>query len=234
MARIRGIKPEFFLDPDLSDLPHASRLAFIALWCYADKSGRLEDEPRKLSAVIFPYEKANMESILQSLAKKPFLIRYSVDSRKYIQIINFDKHQRPHHTEKDSTIPEPNHSLTVIQPLLNGDSPVDTVRDTVHREGEQSEFLSYFNLKTGKRLTMSGVRRRVITTALMGRPLEELKLAVDNFSKDDWSDRHKYMDIIYCIGTLKGVDNAEKWINSKQKVTSGGLDCDAPFPKHYK
>lgn len=108
MPRIRYIKPDFFFDEDLADLPFEHRLAYSGLWCQADREGRLEDSPKKLKAHIFPYDEVDMNKILNDLAKKPFVVRYELNGKKYLQIINFHKHQKPHHTEQDSKIPPPN------------------------------------------------------------------------------------------------------------------------------
>ncbi len=105
MPRIRYLKPEFFSDEDLAELKFETRLTFSGLWCYADKLGRLEDRPKFLKAMIFPYDNVDMEKQLQSLCKKPFIIRYEVDGKPLIQIINWEKHQKPHHTEADSKFP---------------------------------------------------------------------------------------------------------------------------------
>ena len=62
MPRIRYLKPEFFTDDDLAEHSFETRLAYAGLWCHADKAGRLEDKPKFLKAVIFPYDdKVNME-----------------------------------------------------------------------------------------------------------------------------------------------------------------------------
>jgi hypothetical protein len=107
MARIRTIKPDFFFDEDLARLTPADRLAYIGLWCYADREGRLEDRPAHLRAVLFPYEpKVDIEAILARLARH-WITRYEADGRKYIQINPFEKHQVPHIKERASTIPAP-------------------------------------------------------------------------------------------------------------------------------
>ncbi len=106
MARIRYLKPEFFTDEDLCSLPYQTRLAFEGLWCYADKAGRLEDRPKFLKISIFPYDNVDMEKQLDSLTcPKPFINRYKVEGKRYIQIVNWEKHQRPHHTERESFFP---------------------------------------------------------------------------------------------------------------------------------
>jgi hypothetical protein len=114
MARIRYLKPDFFKDEDLAELPPILRLFFEGLWCHADKAGRLEDRPLRLRADIMPYEKDfDSEAALDTLAhpkihspkRKPFIVRYEIDGEKYIQILSWEKHQKPHHTEAESAIP---------------------------------------------------------------------------------------------------------------------------------
>ncbi len=94
-------------------MPYQARLTFAGLWCYADKSGRLEDRPKFLKISIFPYDNIDMEKQLQLLTNhKPFINRYEVDGKKYIQIVNWNKHQKPHHTERNSFFPPPQNSPT--------------------------------------------------------------------------------------------------------------------------
>lgn|SRR3990167_7650451 len=115
MPRIRAVKPEFFLDFELSKLPPHTRLLFIGLWTQADKVGRLEDEPHKIKIQILPWDDIDVEKCLEELHPK-FIFRYkSKDGKKYIQI-NAWHHQKPHHTEKETVIPSP---LTVKRRLNN-------------------------------------------------------------------------------------------------------------------
>jgi len=111
MARIRYLKPDFFKDEDLAEHPYWIRLLFAGLWNIADKDGRLEDRIKRIKVDVFPYDNIDIEKGLQELAKpkngsrKPFIQRYDINGDKFIQIVNWHKHQKPHHTEKDSTIP---------------------------------------------------------------------------------------------------------------------------------
>jgi len=80
------------------------------------------------------------------------------------------------------------------------------------------EFFNYFLLKTKKSLKLTPERKAIIEKRLNeGRTLEELKQAVDNFVLDDWPERHKFIDIIYCIGIRNKIDNLDKWLNIKPK-----------------
>jgi hypothetical protein len=123
MARIRSIKPEFFTDEDLGQLPPAVRLLFIGMWTEADKAGRLKDKPKTLKARCLPFDNVDVEKALVSLASGKFIIRYAIGGEQYIQIRTWDEHQRPHHTERVSTIPAVvNGEITVNAPLINGDN----------------------------------------------------------------------------------------------------------------
>ena len=105
MARTRDIKPAFFNNEELSELKPLSRLLFIGLWCLADREGRLEDRPKRIKKEILGYDTCNCDSLLQSLHDSGFIDRYCVNDCKYIQIVNFAKHQKPHPNETKSVIP---------------------------------------------------------------------------------------------------------------------------------
>jgi hypothetical protein len=85
-------------------------------------------------------------------------------------------------------------------------------------EIEINTYMDYFNLKTKKNLNLTPERKLIIQQRFLeGRTIEELKRAVDNFVADDWPERHKFTDIVYCIGIRNKVDNLDKWLNSKRK-----------------
>ncbi len=107
MARIRTIKPEFFLHEGLAELSASARLLFIGLWTLADKDGRLEDRPRRIKASVFPYEDIDVVPLLVGLEGQGHIVRYAVGSELFIVIPNWSKHQRPHPKEAISTIPPP-------------------------------------------------------------------------------------------------------------------------------
>ena len=48
MARARNIKPGFFKNEFLAEMPCEVRLLFIGLWTLADREGRLEDRPKRI------------------------------------------------------------------------------------------------------------------------------------------------------------------------------------------
>ncbi len=120
MARARNIKPGFFTNDELVELPFSTRLLFIGLWTIADREGRLADRPKKIKMEIFPADDVNCDEALGELAGSGFITRYQADGVKVIEIANFAKHQAPHSTEKDSVLPDADGFYTVNERSKNG------------------------------------------------------------------------------------------------------------------
>ena len=120
MARIRTIKPDFFLNDDLASLNPLDRLLFIGLWTQADRQGRLEDRPARIKAAILPYDDHDVDAALTRLAEKNFITRYTVERCNYIEVKNFLKHQYPNVKESVSTMPAPYKHHTSILRLRKG------------------------------------------------------------------------------------------------------------------
>jgi hypothetical protein len=118
MARARIVKPSFFKNEVLAQCKHQTRLVFVGLWTLADRAGRLEDRPLRIRAELFPYENIDMDDCLDELVEHGFIVRYSTGldkDSKYIQVLNFEKHQSPHVKESASTIPAPDKHQTSIE-----------------------------------------------------------------------------------------------------------------------
>jgi hypothetical protein len=116
MARARNIKPGFFSNDELAECEPLARLLFAGLWLHCDREGRLEDRPKKIKAEILPYDDCDADKLLAQLQARGFIIRYSSEDRRYIQVTNFSKHQNPHVKEAPSDIPAPvEHSTSTVQ-----------------------------------------------------------------------------------------------------------------------
>lgn len=105
MSRQRMIRPEFFTDEDLTELPPFTRLLFIGLWTLADREGRLKDRPKGIKLAIFPADDVDVDAHLTALHEVGSIRRYEVDGERYIDIPGFITHQRVHPGEAASTIP---------------------------------------------------------------------------------------------------------------------------------
>ncbi|WP_318357655.1 hypothetical protein [Enterobacter sp.] len=106
MARSRNIKPGFFTNDELAECSPYARLLFAGLWTIADKEGRLDDRPKKVKAMVLPFDDVDCNDLLQQLHNHKFINRYQVNNEPYIQINNWKKHQNPHCKEAASEIPE--------------------------------------------------------------------------------------------------------------------------------
>jgi hypothetical protein len=125
MSRARNLKPGFFKNEKLADLPFQYRILFQGLWCIADREGRLEARPKRIKAEVFPYDKVDVEAGLDALQSAGFIERYAVEEVQYIQVLAFKKHQNPHCKEAASTIPAPcEHSASTE---ISGTSPADSL-----------------------------------------------------------------------------------------------------------
>lgn len=136
MARARNIKPGVMENEDLAELAPLTRLLFIYLWMLADREGRLEDRPKQIRAKALPYDAVDADEMLSDLARMGFLIRYEVDSKRFIQIVNFVKHQRPHSNEVASEIPPSSQELS-------------TLVESTSNQGEQEELPEPEALRSG-------------------------------------------------------------------------------------
>lgn len=96
MARIRSVKPDFFTHPHIVACSIPARLLLESLWCQADDSGRLRDQPLRIRALSFgEADDVDVPALLAELAAADRIERYAVDGDKYIECKNFREHQHP-------------------------------------------------------------------------------------------------------------------------------------------
>jgi hypothetical protein len=110
MARIRTIKPEFFTSEDITDLSSMARLLYIALWCEADREGRMVWKPKTFKLRSFPADSCDIERLCQELLAQGLIVLYG-DGLAYIPA--FSDHQHINPRESVSTLPAPDASPRV-------------------------------------------------------------------------------------------------------------------------
>src|SRR5690606_4471799 len=105
MARARNIKPALFKNEVLGVADPLYTLLFEGLWLLADREGRLEDRPLRIKAEIFPYrDSVKIDDMLSWLDENGFIVHYQVGEGRFIEVLNFNKHQNPHKNEAPSEI----------------------------------------------------------------------------------------------------------------------------------
>lgn len=109
MARIRTIKPEFPKSETIGRLSRDARLLFIQLWTEADDEGRARASSRMLASLLYPYDddaRDLMEGWLRELEREGCIRRYIAENAQYLEIINWQKHQKIDRPSK-SRLPPP-------------------------------------------------------------------------------------------------------------------------------
>ena len=127
-ARQRTLHPGFWQSDQLLQLTQWHGLLFQGLWNLADREGRLEDRPYKIALrlpLIFQWlnkddpdhgidsreDGAITDEWLNDLVGQTLIDRYEVDGLKIIQVLHWDKFQRPSGHEPPGTLPERNYSV---------------------------------------------------------------------------------------------------------------------------
>lgn len=137
MARIRSIKPTFFRDIAMSELPLQTRYTYIGLWTYLDDNGVGVDDARLVKAEIYPLDDAitakKVEDDLGRLAAAGRIVRYMVDGRRYLAVPRWTKHQK---VNRPSPSPFPPPPLTEDAGSLHDTDPDDSPPEGERVEGE--------------------------------------------------------------------------------------------------
>ena len=104
MARIRTIKPEFFTSEDIVSLSPLTRLLYIAIWCEADKEGRLVWKPMTFKLRYFPADNCDIQAMCTEIVQAGLVVLYG---NGYAYVPSFNKHQHINPRESVSTLPVP-------------------------------------------------------------------------------------------------------------------------------
>ncbi|MGF6636792.1 hypothetical protein [Paraburkholderia sp. MM6662-R1] len=126
MARIRTIKPEFWVNPQVVHVSLAARLLFIGTWNFADDHGNLPRDPEKLKMQVFPSAldaDIDVEPLVLSLIYQGLLSEYSVSGKRYLHITGFENNQVINRPSKP-TFPLPHKDDA---PSEDADSAADSV-----------------------------------------------------------------------------------------------------------
>lgn len=133
MARIRTIKPEFFTSEDIVSLSPLARILYVALWCEADKEGRLVWKPITFKLRYLPADGCDIQALCQEIVDRG-LVRLYGDG--YAFIPSFSAHQHINPRESASQLPEPDANSTRKPRVGTRQSRVSTGANLdVHAQG---------------------------------------------------------------------------------------------------
>jgi hypothetical protein len=131
MARIRTIKPEFFTSEDIVELSSFARLLYIAIWCEADREGRLTWKPKTFKIRYFPVDEVSIDGLCKELTDRGLVKLYG---GSLAHIPTFLDHQHINPRESASVLPGPPHASPRVKDASARDSDAQ-----VGREGKEGK-----------------------------------------------------------------------------------------------
>jgi hypothetical protein len=112
MARIRSLKPEIWLSPQVMNLSAHARLLFIGLITQADDYGRGIADPRRLKATIFPGDDpavCNVPAWLEEVERQGLAVVYpDAQHGALYELTGWRANQQVSHAAPRSKYPAPN------------------------------------------------------------------------------------------------------------------------------
>jgi len=212
-VRIRSIKPEFWRSQDIAELAWEDRLLFIGLWSYVDDNGVGRDDPRIITADLFALDSgeyrdtlARVADGLNTLAERGRIMRYTVEGAAYLEIVNWDRHQRidrpnkaryPRSTDDSAkprdTLATPSRGSSARNRGTGeqGNRGTDTSAPAARTRVDPAEFDTFWNawpLKKGKKEARVAFEKAI----KQGVTLERILAGVETYKREigpspDWS-----------------------------------------------
>jgi hypothetical protein len=166
MGRIRTIKPEFPQSETIGKLSRDSRLLFLQLFTIVDDCGRARGSSRMLASLLYPYDDDApklLQAWLDELSKNECIVQYEHEGARYVEIVNWLKHQKIDHPSQ-SRLPNPRESSRILAPYL-GPSTLDLgPRINNHQESDwpsdyREIFWQTYPRKVGKKAAIEKLEK---------------------------------------------------------------------------
>ncbi len=100
MARIRTVKPEFWVDDKVVELDPWARLLFIGMWNFADDQGYIDFSPKRIKMQVFPGDTVDVVPLIDELLKQGLIRSYMSPIGPVLHVANWARHQRVDHAAK--------------------------------------------------------------------------------------------------------------------------------------
>ncbi|MBP6901042.1 MAG: hypothetical protein KBC73_13185 [Burkholderiaceae bacterium] len=99
MARIRSIKPEFWVSEQIAECSSNARLTFVGMWNFCDDQGVHPAKPKTLKAELYPMDDITAAQVGEWVAElvKVGLVREfeaPEDGERYWHVTGWDRHQK--------------------------------------------------------------------------------------------------------------------------------------------
>lgn len=210
MARIRTIKPEFFTSEQIVELSPQARLFYIALWCEADREGRMAWKPRTFKMRYFPADDCDIDALARELVASGLVIPYGND---LAFIPSFGKHQHINPREAQSSFPDPKDARVDDASARVSDAQVGRKEGREGKEGKATSTpaasidpkADLFN--RWKTVPGSGGGAFLVKLLKDHKPEQRVLEAIETTLSETRADPKAYV-----LGVLaKGGDPTEKW-----------------------
>ena len=138
MARKRMIKPEFWTDEKIIELPIPGRLLFIGLLNFADDEGIFRNSPKSIKCEIFPADTSPCPDDIKEYIDLMINLKLIVqgedqDGNELLKIKNWHDHQKINH-------PTPSKYIFKINTMADSISPkLELSENSVSPNGELNE-----------------------------------------------------------------------------------------------
>jgi hypothetical protein len=197
MSRIRTIKPDFFTSEDIVGLSLLARLLYIALWCEADRDGRMVWRPKTFKIRYLPADDCSIQELCEELVSKGMIVLYG---NGYAHIPTFKAHQHINARESISQLPEPDTSTT-RQPRVGTRAPRDSDvhggREGNGKEGNEDnaqrfdQFWTAYPNKSAKQVAIKAFDKAGIDDGILSVMLADIQIRK---SSESWQkDGGKYI-----------------------------------------
>lgn len=149
MARIRSIKPEFWVSEQIAECSTNARLTFIGLLNFCDDRGVHPAKPKTLKAELYPmddFSSADVAGWMAELIRAGLVAEFESDGAPYWHVTGWDKHQKIDRPSIKYPAPPPPNSMSARRDAFDEDStnarrapPPGVDRSGVERSGVESD-----------------------------------------------------------------------------------------------
>jgi hypothetical protein len=97
MARIRSIKPEFWVSEQIAECSPSARLTFVGLWNFSDDKGVHPAKPKTLKAELYPMDDFSADDVADWIAEligAGLVATFESGGEKYWHVTGWEKHQK--------------------------------------------------------------------------------------------------------------------------------------------
>ena len=136
MARIRSIKPEFWVSEQIAECSTNARLLFVGLWTFCDDSGVHPAKPATLKAEVFPFDsfsKDQMKEWIEELLKAGLVAEFAHKGEVYWHVTGWNRHQKIDKPSRKHPLPTDEDSESIRRTF---DESSGTESSRVDRSGD--------------------------------------------------------------------------------------------------